>query len=310
MQTLVELNHRFGIHRQAVFEEPEPGMIRLRLMSSASDATLYLQGAHVTHWAPRGADPVLYLSPKAVFAPGKAIRGGVPVLFPWFGPRWNGAVFDAAHGTRSPAHGFARTVIWTVESVVRTPEDEIVAALSLAPNEGSRALGYADFALALECRVGCELQVRLHVTNQGAAPLAYEEGLHAYFAVADVHSVRLEGLAGNTYLDKRDGAARKLQREKRFAFTRDVDRMYPHTGAPLALHDPGGQRVVHIAKTGSQTTVIWNPWTVLTPGFPDLAADSWRHFVCVETVNADENRVLLAPGATHTLAMTLRVASG
>lgn len=310
MQTLSELNQRFGIPGHAAFEEREPGMIRLRLTARESAATLYLHGAHVTHWAPHGAEPVLYLSPKAVFAPGKAIRGGVPVLFPWFGPRWNGAAFDAAHGTQSPAHGFARTRVWTVESVLRTPDDELVAVLSLGPDAVSRALGYDAFALALECRVGRELQVALHVTSQGAAPLVYEEGLHAYFAVADVHAVRLAGLAGTTYLDKRDGSARKVQRAEQFAFTRDLDQMYLHTDAPIRLHDPAGQRVVHIAKTGSQTTVIWNPWTLLTPGFPDLAADSWRHFVCVEAVNADENRVMLAAGATHRLAMTLRVAPG
>ncbi|MGQ0698424.1 MAG: D-hexose-6-phosphate mutarotase [Panacagrimonas sp.] len=307
MQTLPELNRLFGIHGHAVFEEHEPGMVRLRLSSNESEATLYVQGAHLTHWAPRGANPVLYLSPKAVFAPGKAIRGGVPLLFPWFGPRWNGEAFDAAHGTKSPAHGFARTAIWTVESVVRTPEDEIVAVLSLGPDAVSRSLGFEAFALALECRVGRELHLALHVTNHGTAPMAYEEGLHTYFAVADVHAVRLEGLAGATYLDKRDGSTRKVQHKDRFAFTRDVDQVYLHTGAPLALHDPAGRRVVHIAKTGSQTTVIWNPWTLLTPGFADLTADSWQHFVCVEPVNADENRVLLAAGATHSLTMTLKV---
>lgn len=308
MQTLSDLNQRFGIHGHAVFEEQEPGMIRLRLGSRESEATLYLQGAHLTHWAPRGADPVLYLSPKAVFAPGKAIRGGVPLLFPWFGPRWNGAEFDALHGTKSPAHGFVRTAVWTVESLTRTQGDEgIVAVLSLGPDAVSRALGYNDFALTLECRVGRELQLALQVSNRGAAPMEFEEGLHAYFAVGDVHAVRLEGLASTLYLDKREGACRKVQREDRFAFTRDVDRVYLHTGAPLRLHDPAGHRVVHIAKSGSQTTVVWNPWTVLTPGLADLAEDSWQRFVCVETVNADENRVLLPAGATHSMGMTLGV---
>ncbi|MGQ0619532.1 MAG: D-hexose-6-phosphate mutarotase [Panacagrimonas sp.] len=307
MQTLPELNRRFGIHGYAAFEEREPGMIRLRLISSESEATLYLHGAHLTHWAPRGASPVLYLSPKAVFAPGKAIRGGVPVLFPWFGPRWNGEAFDAAHRIKSPAHGFARTAVWTVTSVTRAPEGEIVAVLSLGPDAVSRSLGYDDFALALECRIGRELHLALHVTNHGTAPMVYEEGLHTYFAVTDVRAVRLEGLAGTRYLDKRDDSKGKVQHQDRFAFTRDIDQVYLHTGAPIVLHDPAGHRVVHIAKTGSRTTVIWNPWDVLTPGFADLAADSWQHFACVETANADEDRVLLAAGATHRLAMTLGV---
>lgn len=307
MQTLDRLNRTFAIDGHAVFEEREPGMLRLQLSSPESTATVYLQGAHVTQWTPRGADPVLYLSPAAVFAPGKAIRGGVPVLFPWFGPRWNGAAFDAAHGTRSPAHGFARTSVWTVDSVRCEADGDVVACLSLAPDEVSRGLGFDDFALVLECRVGHELQVALHVTNRGAAPLEYEEGLHAYFAVADVHPARLDGLGGSTYLDKRDGSTRKVLHDGPFAFTRDVDHTHLHTDAALRLHDPSGHRVVDIVKTGSLSTVIWNPWTVLTPGFADLPADGWQHFVCIETVNADENRLRLEPGATHTLAMTVRV---
>ena len=307
MQTVSELNRLFGIQDHALFEEREPGMTRLCLNAGDSDAVIYLHGAHLTHWAPRDAQPVLYLSPKAVFVPGKAIRGGVPLLFPWFGPRWDGAVFDAAHGTRSPAHGFARTSVWSVESVSRTAQGEIVVVLSLGPDAVSRSLGYDHFALKLECRIGTELHLALHVSNTGAEPMMYEDGLHTYFAVADVHPVRLEGLTGATYLDKRDGSARKVQAEDRFAFTRDVDRTYLHTDADLTLHDPAGRRVVHIAKSGSQTTVIWNPWTVLTPNFADLAEDSWQHFVCVEAVNAEENRIVLAPGATRTLAMTLKV---
>lgn len=308
MQTLTDLNQRFGIHEHAVFEEPAPGMPRLRLGSDESDATLYLQGAHITHWAPRGSEPVLYLSPLAVFAPGKAIRGGIPVLFPWFGPRWDGEAFDAAHGTQSPAHGFARTAVWTVESVTLTTERVVVAVLLLGPDAVSRALGYDNFALRLECRVGRDLHVALHVSHHGATPLAFEDGLHTYFAVADIHSARLEGLGGSRYLDKRDGARPKVQQEAQFAFTRDVDQVHLHTAAPFALHDPAGSRVIHIAKAGSQTTVVWNPWTLLTPGFPDLPADGWQRFACVEAVNSDENRLSLAPGATHTLAMTLRVA--
>jgi len=309
MQTLDHLNRSFAIDGHAVFEEREPGMIRLQMSSPESAATVYLQGAHVTQWTPRDAEPVLYLSPKAVFAPGKAIRGGVPVLFPWFGPRWDGAAFDAAHGTRSPAHGFARTSVWTVDSVRCETDGDVVACFSLAPDDVSRGLGFDDFALVLECRVGRELHVALHVSNRGAAPLEYEEGLHAYFAVADVHPARLEGLAGSTYIDKRDGSKRKVLPDERFAFTRDVDHTHLNTDAALRLHDPAGHRTIGIVKTGSLSTVIWNPWTVLSPGFPDLPSDGWERFVCVETVNAEDNRLRLAAGDTHTLGMTVRVAA-
>lgn len=307
MQSLAQLTQAFAIEAKAAFEQDAGGMIRLQLAARDSEATIYLQGAHVTHWAPRGAAAVLYLSPEAVFAPGKAIRGGVPVLFPWFGPRWDGQAFDASNATTSPAHGFARTTAWTVEAVREEADGALVAVFSLEADARSRSLGYEDFRLGLECRVGRELDVALHVSNRGASAMEYEEGLHAYFAVADIEPARLLGLRGSTYLDMRDGAQRKTQFESDFAFTRDVDRTHLHTAAPLVLKDPAGARALHVVKRGSQTTVVWNPWTVLTPGFADLPEDSWRHFACVETVNAGENRQRLDPGATHTLGMTVRV---
>ncbi len=130
-QTVAELTAAFAIHDHISFHEDEPGMIKMRISTSASDSTLYLQGAHLAQWTPRGGSPVLYMSPKSALAPGKPIRGGIPVLFPWFGPRWNAAEFDAAHGTQSPMHGFARTAVWSVDRVHLDPAGEAHVVLSL-----------------------------------------------------------------------------------------------------------------------------------------------------------------------------------
>jgi glucose-6-phosphate 1-epimerase len=186
----------------------------------------------------------------------------------------------------------------------------MTAIFSLGPNAVSRALGYDHFAARLTCRIDRTLHVGLEVTNHGDAPMTYEDGLHTYFAVADLAPVRLEGLRGTTYVDKREGSRRKVDDEARFAFTRDVDRVYVDTEASVAIHDPAGHRTIHLDKHGSRTTVVWNPAPLLTPGFADLAQDSWRRFVCVETVNCSDNRLQLAPGASHTTAMTLRVETG
>ncbi len=306
-QSLDDLTAIFAIRDHVTFHETHPGMVAMRIATAAGNATIYLQGAHITQWTPRDGGPILYLSPKAVFAPGKAIRGGIPVIFPWFGDRWNAAEFDATHGVKSGAHGFARTAIWTVDRTHLTPEGEVIAVFSLHPSEQTASLGFPAFHLTLEFRIGRELHLVLTVTNTGAEPMPLEEGLHTYFAVADVHTARLDGLRGSTYIDKRDNLIRKVQRETQFAFTRDVDQTHVHTAGPLILHDPAGHRAVHIEKAGSDTTVIWNPWTVLTPGLPDLAEDSWQHFICVETVNATDDRITLAPGASHGMATTIRV---
>ncbi|MGI4854233.1 MAG: D-hexose-6-phosphate mutarotase [Janthinobacterium lividum] len=306
-QSITELQQKFAILDHVSFHEDQPGMVQMRIVAEASEATVYLQGAHLTRWTPHGGSPVLYLSPKSALAPGKPIRGGVPVLFPWFGPRWNAEAFDAAHGTTSPMHGFARVTVWTLDRVHLSPEGIVHVSLSLQPDELSRSLGYDHFTATMGFSVGKELQQTLTVTNHGTAPMEFEEGLHTYYAVGDVAAARLDGLRGSTYLDKRDNMVRKVQRETEFAWTRDVDQVHVHTAEPLTLHDPAGKRSIHITKEGSQTTVIWNPWSVLTPGMPDLAEDSWHHFVCVEAVNAADDRMTLQPGATHGMAVTVRV---
>lgn len=306
-QTIAELNQKFAIRDHITFTEDEPGLPKMRIATAASDATLYLYGAHLTQWTPRGGNPVLYLSPKSALAPGKAIRGGIPVLFPWFGPRWNAAEYDAAHGTTSPMHGFARTTVWTVDRVHLDPTGEVEVTLSLPVDEQAKAFGYPDFHATLEFRIGKELHMTLTVTNRGKEAVAFEEGFHTYFAIGNIHAVRVLGLRGSTYIDKRDNLTRKVQRETELAFSRDVDQLHVNTSEPLVLQDPANHRSIHILKTGSQSTVVWNPWTVLTPNFPDLAEDSWEHFACVEVVNAADDRITLQPGATHGMAMAVSV---
>ena len=306
-QTLADLTAQYAVHDHVTFYEAVPGMIAMRIATTAGEATIYLQGAHLTQWTPRGGNPVIYLSPKSGFTPGKPIRGGIPVLFPWFGDRWNGKDFEAAHNIKSPLHGFGRVTVWNVDRVHLSPDGEVHTTLSLHPDDLSRSLGYEHFHATLEFRIGHELHMALTVTNTGTEPMPFEEGLHTYFAVADVPAARIDGLRGSTYLDKRDDFIRKVQRETQFAFTRDVDQVHVHTSEPITLHDPAGHRTIHVEKTGSQTTVIWNPWTVLTPGLPDLAEDSWQHFICAEVVNAADDRITLQPGTTHGMAMTVRI---
>lgn len=302
-----ELSAQFAIRDHVTFHEDVPGMPYMRIATAASEAKFFLYGAHLAQWTPAGGSPVLYMSPVSHMEPGKPIRGGIPVLFPWFGPRWNADEYDTAHGTTSPMHGFARTTVWTVDRVHLDPNGDVEVAMSLPVTEDAVKLGYPAYHAVLEFRIGRELHMNLAVTNRSSEPMLFEEGFHTYYAVGDVPAVRLLGLRGSTYLDKRDNATRKVQRETEFAFARDVDQLHVHTSEPLTLHDPGNHRTIHITKTGSQSTVVWNPWTVLTPNFPDLAPDSWEEFVCVEVVNAADDRVTLAAGATHGMAMTVTV---
>ena len=307
MVSAAELNGRFGIRDHLSFHDSlaesgaPTGLVEMRIVTPASEATIFTQGAHLTRWVPAGMQSVVYLSPRSSFAPGKPIRGGIPVLFPWFADGW-----DHQH---KPMHGFARVTEWTLESTHLDPAGEVHVTLSLVPDENFRSAGYDHFHVAIQFRIGVDLEITLEVTNHGTAPMVFEDGLHSYFAVGDIREAATEGLQGTTYIDKRDGNLRKVQQERLLRYTRDVDQVHVRTTSPLTIHDDAWKRAVHIAKQGSNTTVTWNPWSTLSPALPDLAPASWEHFVCVETVNAGDDRITLAPGDTHRMDSRVTVSA-
>jgi glucose-6-phosphate 1-epimerase len=253
------------------------------ISTPAAEGEIYLQGAHVARWTPSGQRPVLFLSPKSAFAPGKAIRGGVPIVFPWFGA--------PPDGKPGPAHGFARTSLWTLES---RDASELTFALRV---EG--------FRLRFVVSLGAALQMSLEVVNQSEGAVRFEEALHTYLAVGDVRQVAVTGLAGATYIDKTDGFRRKVQGGEPLRITKETDSVYLNTTAPCLVSDPVCDRRLVIEKSGSASTVVWNPWIEKTARFTDMAPDDWQRMICIETANAADNAVVLAPGAMH--RMTARI---
>jgi glucose-6-phosphate 1-epimerase len=282
----------FDIPNALRFEEAPGGLTRAVISTPAADAELYLQGAHVTQWSPRGQRPVLFLSPRSLFAPGKPIRGGVPVIFPWFGPR--GA------GKPGPIHGFARILEWTVESTELRPDGNVAITLTLAPNDVTAHLRFRVIA-------GADLEMQLEVRNDAQEPLAYEEGLHTYFAIGDIQQVSVAGLAGTTYIDKTDSFQCKVTGGEPLRIARETDQVHLNTQATCVIHDPAWSRRIVIDKSGSDTTVVWNPWIEKTKTLSDMAPDDWQGMLCVETVNAAGNAIRLAAGATHTMTAKIRV---
>ena len=290
------LNEKFGIKDHLRFEETPEGLTKIVIATPKVSAQMYTQGAHLTQWDVAGHKPGLFVSGRSEFAVGKPIRGGVPVLFPWFGPR--------SDGKEGPMHGFARIEEWTVDSTHVAADESVQVVLSLGPTEQSRQLGFDHFHLAIQFTLGTELHITLEVTNHGAAPLVFEEGLHSYFAVGDATRVTVDGLEGTKYIDKRDEFKIKTQTTKLLTLTRDVDQVHMDTTTKCVIDDPAWQRKIAVAKKGSNTTVVWNPWSVLAPTIKDMDPDGWKHFTCVEAVNAGENKVTLQPGATHRLDCT------
>ena len=284
---------------EGVSLEPGPGGLeRLRLVAADGEAHVFLHGAHVSHFQPKGERPVLWLSGASRFERDRPIRGGVPVCFPWFGPK--------VGAPEAPMHGFARILPWAVVRVTREPDGRLEAALELTPEAAARGGFATGLGLTLTVSVGRSLRLALAVRNE-AALARFEEALHSYFAVSDVRDVRVLGLEGTGYLDKTEGMARRPGAPEPATISAETDRVYLDTTATVTIEDPGWGRRVVISKTGSATTVLWNPWSAKARAMPDFGDDEWPGMLCVETANVGAQAVTLAPGTTHLMTTTLRV---
>lgn len=276
-----------------IIAEKVNGLDAVRVDTPAATGLVYLQGAQVVRWAPAGSDEVLWLSEQSLYEPGKAIRGGIPVCWPWFGP--------GRDVNRTPAHGIARTSAWRL--VAGSLDDDGTAHLTfeLTPADVADTAGFDDFTLQLAVTMGQQLHLAL-TTTAGAQPMEVEEALHTYFTVSDVDVVRVEGLEGATYLDKLTGAEQVQQGA--VTFTAETDRVYWSQGTTSIVD---GERRVQVAKAGSGATVVWNPWVAKAAAMADFGDDEWRGMCCVETTNCLQTAVVVPAGGSHTMELTLQL---
>lgn len=296
--TPTNLTERFAIPDALRFDEGPGGLTRAVISTPAADAAIYLHGAHLTDWKPRDAEPVIFLSSKSFYEPGKAIRGGVPVIFPWFGPRGDGQA--------GPMHGFARTMEWAVEATALGTDGSVEIALVLEPDEVTRGFGYDAFHLRFRVAVGRTLEMKLETRNDAAEPLVFQEALHTYFAIGDIFRAWVSGLEGTVYIDKTDGFQRKQQGNEPIRITKETDRVYVNTASTCVIDDPALGRRIMVEKSGSEATVVWNPWEEKAKTFADMTPEDWKRMICVETANTGDHSIHLAPGASHTLSATIR----
>ena len=279
----------------SMVEDEFLGLPALLIRTPLATAALSLHGGQLLSFVPNGFDDLLWLSPCSQHAPA-AIRGGVPVCWPYFGRQ--GQAADA------PQHGFARNTAWTLVEATNGPEGETTIELSLPE--------HADTPLRLSqtLRIGRGLTQSLTTHNTGSAPVAFTQALHTYFRVGDAQRVQVSGLEKLSYADKYDGREHLQAGAWDLHDPRDPgrgDRIYHRAGGRYALHDPVLRRRIDLTTSGSHSLVVWNPGEQGTRAISDAPAEGWRHFVCVEAANAGEDAIELAPGETHTLQQTLRV---
>lgn len=273
------------------------GGIVARLRQGASEATIALHGAHVLSWVHDGRE-MLWLSPVARLDEGKAVRGGIPVCWPWFGPHPG----DAA----KPAHGLVRTRGWHVAETAAAA-GRTMLRLSIQTAEQDAQHWPHRAMVELTVALGDDLALTLATQNIGSAPFRLTEALHTYFRVGDIAQTTVEGLERCSYIDKLDGGARRDQAGA-IGIDREVDRIYLGDTSALCLIDGGRGARVEIESVGSRSAVVWNPWEQKTARLGDMGSpDAYRQMLCIETANAGDDVVEVAPGATHRLQARFRV---
>ncbi|MGD9787426.1 MAG: D-hexose-6-phosphate mutarotase [Sulfuricellaceae bacterium] len=286
------LNSRHALAGALRFTRADNGPTLAEIANPLGSASIALEGGQILTWAPKDQEAVVWLSPQAKYTAGKSLRGGIPVCWPWFGP----------HATESafPAHGFARNKPWDVASSEQLTDGATRLTLKLQQDQETAAWWPHRAELTLTVTVGAVLRIELATRNLGNQPLTLSEALHTYFHVSDIGAVSVNGLEGCAFLDKVDGGARKTQ-DGAVTIVGEVDRVYLGTTATAVIHDPGLKRRIRIAKSGSRSTVVWNPWAEKGAKFGDMGDDGYRRMLCVETANALDDAVTVAPGDTHVL---------
>lgn len=264
--------------------------------TSQCTAEMYDQGAQVTAWAPRGAEPVLYLSTTVRLQPGSAIRGGIPVAWPWFGPGRTPGL--------EPAHGFLRTAVWRLDS--RTDHDDGTVELvhRITSDDVGSPHWPQPYAVELRSRFGSTLEVSLTTSNTGEEPMDFEEALHAYLAVGDTNQVSIDGLVGKSFYDKIFKSERR--QTGRVRLSGETDAVYRTSGS-VTVDDPSAGRRLRVTTTGMSNIVVWNPGEAKAREVPDIGDGDWQRFVAVEGANVLDDAIVIGPGARHTSSYRLEV---
>lgn len=264
----------------------EHGRQFIHIDHPAVQARIALQGAHIIQCTPAGQRPLLWMSPTDPCKPDTALRGGVPLCWPWFADEREG-----------PAHGIARTGNWDLVDA-RVESETVHLALGLAPETITRQLPDEAWVVRVEFRLAHELEIGLTTTNTGTRPQRLSQALHSYLPVTDIDDVEIKGLLGCAYIDKLQGAT--LVQEAPLRFAQEVDRIYLDHHGEIDVHT--GDDHLRVSRAGSESVVVWNPWQAKAVRLSQFPPDGYRTMVCVEAANAGPDGRVLAPGESHTLA--------
>ncbi len=297
MSSGIEPDKKFSIPG-VTFAEEWDGFVVADVVNRQASAKIAINGAQLLSWQPVEEEPVIWLSDDARFQMGKSVRGGIPICWPWFGAHKIEPTF--------PQHGFARTSEWELVDIAQCESGATELTFCLNESLDTRHLWPHSFELTLKMRIGHELTLALKTCNCNDETIKLGEALHPYFNVSDIANVTISGLDGLHYLDKLEEFQRKRQSGD-LRIEREIDQIYLDATADCLIDDSGFGRRVRISKSGSQSSVIWNPWQELGEEMGDLGEAGYRSMVCVESANAADNEITIAPGQSHLLTVRYQI---
>ncbi|BAW96160.1 aldose 1-epimerase [[Synechococcus] sp. NIES-970] len=299
MDLLRQLNQDYGIPGMLSFGDRQPGFPSITIDNSHAVAEISLYGGQVLSYRPKGAAAnLLFLSDRSQYQKGKAIRGGIPLCWPWFGAD--------PEGSGRANHGFGRDRLWAVRQTITLANGSTQVILGLGDDADTHNIWDYAFDLLITITVGETLEIELTTYNRDQQPFRLTQALHSYFTVGDIQRVKVFGLAGLDYLDKVDGNRLKNQLGE-VSIQGEVDRIYQQAPNKLLIEDPALDRKIEIQSRNSTTVIVWNPGPEKTATMGDLHPDAYKSFLCVETANAAAEVIILTPGDRHSLGVTYRL---
>ena len=294
-----QLNSKHGISGHLKFIKGNSGFPFILINNHSATALISVYAAQVLSFQPTNEpEDLLFLSDKSHYEEGKAIRGGIPICWPWFGP-------DPLELNR-PDHGFVRNGLWTVLETEATSEYETKIKLRFQNTKQCESYWQQPFTLDIEILVGDTLTIELITSNIGADEFCFTQVLHAYFSVGNIDDVKILGLENAHYLYKRDDGEEKNQ-SGALIIADEVDRIYTTINNQLIIDDSSFNRQIVITASNNKTTVIWNPWIDICAKMPDLAYDDYQRFICVEPGNVDTDTVTIPPNSEFRLITNFKI---
>lgn len=297
--SIEQLNTDYGIAGQLKFVEGKGGLPFIEIGNTMAKAVISIYGGQVLSFQPvNSSKDLMFLSDKAYYQEKKAIKGGIPLCWPWFG--------DDPEGLGRSSHGFARNSFWTVMGTEVTPAQETKVTLRLVDTPETKKIWSQAFNLTLEITVGNTLTLELITENTGDKAFTITQAFHTYFQIGDIDKVKVLGLEDTQYLDKVANFQSK-QQQGVVKIAEEVDRIYTDVTKELVIDDPSLGRKVVINSEGNKTAVVWNPWADICAKSADLEDQDYQRFICVETANAAKDVVEVAPNSEYRLMVNYKI---